>query len=48
MLLLISARNIRQGKSADLSYPQLYLAGAGAGITNSVISGPVEHIRIRA
>ncbi|KAL7004339.1 Mitochondrial carrier protein ymc2 [Cystobasidiomycetes sp. EMM_F5] len=42
-----AAQNLRKGKSADLSYGQLYLAGAGAGITNSVVSGPVEHIRIR-
>lgn len=32
----------------SLSLSQLYIAGAGAGIGNSVISGPVEHIRIRA
>lgn len=30
-----------------LSYGQYYLAGAFAGVTNSVISGPIEHIRIR-
>lgn len=30
-----------------LSYTQYYLAGAFAGITNSVISGPIEHVRIR-
>lgn len=33
--------------SPDLSYPQYYAAGAIAGITNSVISGPIEHVRIR-
>ena len=30
-----------------LSYSQYYGAGAFAGITNSVLSGPIEHIRIR-
>jgi len=42
------AQNKRRGiTSSDLSYGQLYLAGAGAGIGNSIVSGPVEHIRIR-
>ncbi|RAH54647.1 mitochondrial carrier [Aspergillus piperis CBS 112811] len=27
--------------------PQYYLAGCFAGLTNSIISGPIEHIRIR-
>ena len=31
----------------DLSYTQYYTAGAFAGITNSVLSGPIEHVRIR-
>jgi len=30
-----------------LSYTQYYLSGAFAGLTNSVLSGPIEHIRIR-
>jgi len=30
-----------------LSYTQYYLSGAFAGIANSVISGPIEHVRIR-
>jgi len=30
-----------------LSYPQYYAAGAFAGLANSVISGPIEHVRIR-
>ena len=30
-----------------LSYAQYYFAGAFAGVTNSVISGPIEHVRIR-
>ncbi|KAB8256702.1 mitochondrial carrier domain-containing protein [Aspergillus pseudonomiae] len=34
-------------QNATLSLPQYYLAGAGAGVATSIISGPVEHIRIR-
>ncbi|KAI9738228.1 MAG: hypothetical protein M1834_008726 [Cirrosporium novae-zelandiae] len=30
-----------------LSYSQYFAAGAFAGITNSVLSGPIEHVRIR-
>ena len=30
-----------------MSYGQYYLAGASAGASNSIISGPVEHVRIR-
>ncbi|KAH8590847.1 mitochondrial carrier domain-containing protein [Bisporella sp. PMI_857] len=33
--------------NTNLSYGQYYLAGAFAGVANSVISGPVEHVRIR-
>ena len=33
--------------SPGLSYSQYYAAGAIAGVTNSVISGPIEHVRIR-
>ncbi|KAF3763654.1 mitochondrial carrier [Cryphonectria parasitica EP155] len=33
--------------AAPLSYPQYYAAGAFAGVANSVISGPIEHVRIR-
>jgi solute carrier family 25 carnitine/acylcarnitine transporter 20/29 len=32
---------------SDLSYAQYYAAGAFAGVANSVISGPIEHVRIR-
>ncbi|TVY43978.1 Carrier protein YMC1, mitochondrial [Lachnellula occidentalis] len=32
---------------AGLSYGQYYAAGAFAGVANSVISGPIEHVRIR-
>ncbi|KAF9636264.1 putative mitochondrial carrier protein [Lasiodiplodia theobromae] len=44
------ARNVAKGGppgSHDLSYGQYYAAGAFAGIANSVISGPIEHVRIR-
>lgn len=42
-------QELNQKKYADstLSYPQYYLAGAFAGLTNSVLSGPIEHVRIR-
>ena len=30
-----------------LSWTQHFLCGAGAGVANSVVSGPVEHIRSR-
>ncbi|MCJ1414534.1 hypothetical protein MMC32_000861 [Xylographa parallela] len=33
--------------SPGLSYRQYYLSGAFAGVANSVISGPIEHVRIR-
>jgi solute carrier family 25 (mitochondrial carnitine/acylcarnitine transporter), member 20/29 len=33
--------------SSDLSYTQYYLAGAFAGLANSPLSGPIEHVRIR-
>lgn len=35
------------GLSKELSYGQYYTAGAFAGVANSVISGPIEHVRIR-
>lgn len=35
------------GKPADLSYTQLYLSGAFAGLANSYLAGPIEHVRIR-
>jgi solute carrier family 25 carnitine/acylcarnitine transporter 20/29 len=34
-------------KGEFLSNSQLYLAGAASGLANSVVSGPVEHIRTR-
>jgi solute carrier family 25 carnitine/acylcarnitine transporter 20/29 len=38
---------LRDPHHPGLSYGQYYLAGAFAGVTNSVISGPIEHVRIR-
>jgi len=43
----MKASHLRKGKSPELSSGELYLAGAAAGLGNSVASGPVEHIRIR-
>jgi len=39
----------KNGPSANgfLTNSQLYIAGAASGITNSIVSGPVEHIRTR-
>ncbi|KAG0097025.1 Mitochondrial carrier protein ymc2 [Podila epicladia] len=41
--------NDKNGPTANgfLTNSQLYIAGAASGITNSIISGPVEHIRTR-
>ncbi|KAJ2688718.1 Mitochondrial carrier protein ymc2 [Coemansia spiralis] len=35
------------GQAPNLSAAQLYMAGATAGVANSIVSGPVEHIRVR-
>ena len=37
----------RKGKGEELSLGELYLSGAFAGVANTVVAGPVEHIRIR-
>lgn len=34
-------------KAFPLTSPQLYAAGVSAGVANSFVAGPVEHIRIR-
>lgn len=44
---LFSSSNQQAGRSAELSYSQFYLAGGIAGLANSFVAGPVEHIRIR-
>ncbi|KAJ5677650.1 uncharacterized protein N7477_003283 [Penicillium maclennaniae] len=40
---------LNQKKYADsaLSYTQYFMAGSFAGVTNSVLSNPIEHVRIR-
>jgi solute carrier family 25 carnitine/acylcarnitine transporter 20/29 len=42
-------RTFRSNKlpGQDLSIPELFVCGALAGVANTVVSGPVEHIRIR-
>ncbi|KAL6721008.1 carrier protein ymc1 [Lecanora helva] len=42
-----SRNAITNPTNPTLSYPQYYLSGAFAGIANSIISGPIEHVRIR-
>lgn len=39
--------NKKKYADSSLSYGQYYLAGSFAGLTNSVLSGPIEHVRIR-
>ncbi|KNG86568.1 carrier protein YMC1 [Aspergillus nomiae NRRL 13137] len=46
-LLAGTSPDSRPGHDVTLSIPQYYLAGAGAGVATSIISGPVEHIHIR-
>ncbi|KAF2846008.1 mitochondrial carrier protein-like protein [Plenodomus tracheiphilus IPT5] len=41
------ASNVENKGNAQLSYGQYYAAGAFAGIANTVLSSPIEHIRIR-
>src|SRR5690606_38055599 len=42
-----NAAAVPEGASAELSYGQYFAAGAFAGVANSVLSGPIEHVRIR-
>ena len=42
-----ASANLARGRQPTLSPSQLYLSGAAAGVANSVVAGPVEHIRIR-
>ncbi|KAI9503559.1 Mitochondrial carrier protein ymc2 [Coemansia spiralis] len=39
--------NTPKGQPPALTASQLYIAGATAGVANSIVSGPVEHIRVR-
>jgi solute carrier family 25 carnitine/acylcarnitine transporter 20/29 len=41
------AQNTARHGSSQLSYSQYYASGAFAGIANTVLSSPIEHIRIR-
>lgn len=43
----LRASNVSSGRKEDLTYTQFYLAGGVAGLANSFVAGPVEHIRIR-
>ncbi|KAF2419757.1 mitochondrial carrier [Tothia fuscella] len=45
----LEARNTKSNPLAPptLSYGHYYLAGAFAGITNTILSTPIEHVRIR-
>lgn len=43
----LEALNKKKYADPSLSYIQYYMAGGFAGITNSVLSGPIEHVRIR-
>lgn len=42
-----TSNNTSNPLNPGLSYVQYYLAGAFAGVANSGISGPIEHVRIR-
>lgn len=47
---LFEERNLHArgpGQPTTLTYGQYYTAGAFAGITNTVLSTPIEHVRIR-
>ncbi|PWY76270.1 mitochondrial carrier [Aspergillus heteromorphus CBS 117.55] len=39
--------NKKKYADSTLSYTQYFMAGSIAGLTNSVLSGPIEHVRIR-
>ncbi|CAK97477.1 carrier protein YMC1, mitochondrial [Aspergillus awamori] len=39
--------NKKKYADSTLSYTQYYMAGSFAGLTNSFLSGPIEHVRIR-
>ncbi|KAF2870991.1 mitochondrial carrier domain-containing protein [Massariosphaeria phaeospora] len=41
------AQNTQKYGRPDLSYGQYYAAGASAGLANTILSSPIEHIRIR-
>ncbi|KAK4203508.1 putative mitochondrial carrier [Triangularia verruculosa] len=39
--------SLSPGGKSQLSHSQYFAAGAFAGVANSIISGPIEHVRIR-
>ncbi|KAI9680835.1 MAG: hypothetical protein M1817_004275 [Caeruleum heppii] len=45
----LEARNLSSSPTTapTLSTPQYYLAGAFAGLSNTILSSPIEHVRIR-
>ncbi|GKZ43532.1 hypothetical protein AbraIFM66951_004778 [Aspergillus brasiliensis] len=43
----IEQHNHNHQQPGNLTLSQYYLAGSLSGLTNSIISGPIEHIRIR-
>jgi len=43
---LFGEKNVQGGRQG-LTNVQLYTAGVAGGIANSVIAGPIEHVRIR-
>ncbi|KAK7205377.1 mitochondrial carrier domain-containing protein [Myxozyma melibiosi] len=48
MKRFFSAQNKQHGLVSDsLTYPQYYISGTAAGLANSVLAGPIEHVRIR-
>lgn len=48
---MFTAQNLARGKGEEeakmLGGGQLVIAGVAAGLANGIVSGPVEHIRIR-
>ncbi|KAK9449555.1 mitochondrial carrier domain-containing protein [Limtongia smithiae] len=47
MKRLFTSRNLASGQPAALQYNQFYLSGVTAGLANSLLATPIEHIRIR-
>ncbi|RKO97680.1 hypothetical protein CXG81DRAFT_15843 [Caulochytrium protostelioides] len=41
------ALQARKPAGASLSIPELFLAGSLSGVANSILSGPIEHVRTR-
>jgi solute carrier family 25 carnitine/acylcarnitine transporter 20/29 len=43
----LETRSAAFARAGQLSYAEYYAAGAFAGLANSALSGPIEHVRIR-